>query len=202
MPDFNTDTRGNVTAYPLTWPYGWKRTGPADRQRAAFANHSMLRASGEVISQVRLMAGDNLIISTNVQLRVDGLPYSDRRPPTDPGAAVYFDFNGRPVVFACDKWTRVEHNLWAIARHIENLRASDRYGVGELEQAFAGYGQIAAPAAIEWWTVLGVDLFAEVDEIKAAYRALARKLHPDAGGDAEAFRVIQAAYDEARRVRG
>lgn len=197
MPEFETDSKGNITAYPLTWPYGWKRTESGARQRAQFANHSMNRASHEVVDQVRMMTGRELVISTNVRLRQDGLPYSDQRAPTDPGAAVYFRFNGRPVVFACDKWLKVEHNLWAIARHIENLRASDRYGVGELEQAFAGYAQLAAPAGWNWWEVLGVDRSAGYDEIKSAYRALAKVNHPDVGGDAEKFVVITKAYEAA-----
>jgi hypothetical protein len=34
-------------------------------------------------------------------------------------------------------------------------------------------------------------------EIRRAYRRQARELHPDAGGDAEAFKALQAAYEQA-----
>ena len=148
------------------------------------------------------MHGRDLIISTNVRLRLDGLPYSDQRAPDDPGAAVYFLFNERPIVFACDRWRKVEHNLWAIARHIENLRASDRYGVGELEQAFAGYAALPAPAAVRWWEVLGVPRNATIDLVRASYRNLARENHPDAGGEGERFLQIQRAWEEAQRESG
>lgn len=49
------------------------------------------------------------------------------------------------------------------------------------------------------YKVLGLDSLATWDEIKAAYRALAMKYHPDRNpGDAAAeaqFKVIQTAYD-------
>lgn len=43
--------------------------------------------------------------------------------------------------------------------------------------------------------VLGVGADATADEIKQAYRQLARQHHPDAGGDAERFHQIQQAYE-------
>lgn len=47
------------------------------------------------------------------------------------------------------------------------------------------------------YRVLGVDPSASADELAAARRRLARTLHPDVGGDDEAMRVVNAAYDEA-----
>jgi len=45
------------------------------------------------------------------------------------------------------------------------------------------------------YEALNVDPSATADQIRAAYRALARKAHPDVGGDAEAFRKITEAYE-------
>lgn len=45
------------------------------------------------------------------------------------------------------------------------------------------------------YQVLGVKRTATVEEIKAAYRPLAMKHHPDRGGDPEKFKVVQEAYD-------
>src|SRR5215831_563726 len=60
--------------------------------------------------------------------------------------------------------------------------------------------------ARDYYEVLGVSKSASADEIRAAYRKLARKYHPDVNKDAEAqkkFTEVQQAYDilsdEAKR---
>ncbi len=52
--------------------------------------------------------------------------------------------------------------------------------------------------ASEALRVLGLAGPADADDVKRTYRQLARTLHPDAGGDAERFRVVQSAYDAIR----
>jgi DnaJ-class molecular chaperone len=47
------------------------------------------------------------------------------------------------------------------------------------------------------WDVLGLPPGASPDEIKKAYKTLAKKHHPDKGGDPEAFKRINKAYEEA-----
>jgi WD40 repeat protein len=51
----------------------------------------------------------------------------------------------------------------------------------------------------EWWRVLGVDSDAHPDEVKLAYRRLARQYHPDINRSASAISIMQAinkAYEE------
>jgi DnaJ-class molecular chaperone len=59
------------------------------------------------------------------------------------------------------------------------------------------------PGSSKLYDVLGLDKGASVSEIKKAYFAKAKELHPDKGGDAEEFKKIQKAYevlnDEERR---
>ena len=42
---------------------------------------------------------------------------------------------------------------------------------------------------------LGVSMAADADVVAAAYKALSKRHHPDMGGDAEKFMLIQEAYD-------
>jgi len=138
-----------------------------------------------------------MIVSTNVRVRNDGLPYSSQKPPDDTGVAVYFDWKGKPICFACDKWRTVEENLWAIARHIDALRGQERWGVGSLDQAFAGYAALPDPETKKWWEVLNIPQTSTNEEIRFAYIRLAKQYHPDAGGDAILFDQIQKAYEQA-----
>ena len=46
-----------------------------------------------------------------------------------------------------------------------------------------------------YYDILGVKKSASADEIKKAFRKLAQKHHPDAGGDEETFKEINEAYE-------
>ena len=49
--------------------------------------------------------------------------------------------------------------------------------------------------------ILGIEKDATTDEVQRAYRKKAAKHHPDAGDDAWAFKCVQHAYDEIKRLR-
>jgi hypothetical protein len=48
---------------------------------------------------------------------------------------------------------------------------------------------------IDYYELLGVARDASPSEIRSAYRALAKAMHPDAGGTAGAFRLLREAYE-------
>ena len=52
-----------------------------------------------------------------------------------------------------------------------------------------------AGGAPDYYKILGVSRTADADEIKKAYRKLARQHHPDAGGDEAKFKEINEAYE-------
>ena len=43
---------------------------------------------------------DDGMLSTNLRVKIDGLPYSNQKEPEDPGIAVYFDWEGQQRALA------------------------------------------------------------------------------------------------------
>ena len=102
-----------------------------------------------------------------------------------------------------DRWLRVEDNIAAVAAHIGALRGIDRWGVGSVRQAFAGYKRLAAgDASTPWWEVLGIDRQAPAVTVKQAYKKLAKLHHPDREtGNLERFQAISKAWQEYQKTR-
>lgn len=199
------------TAYPLSWPIGWKRTASPTHSRFGRRNPpTVAQGRDGVIDELRKMGVHDwqVVISTNISLRRDGLPYSNQKEPADTGAAVYFEVDGKPTVLACDKWNTVGDNLWAIAKHVEALRGQDRWGVGSLAQAFAGYMQLNEKTEDSCWDVLDIYPIAKGDPrtrsettIIDAWRRKVRETHPDVeGGSEDAFDRVNKAKDMALQL--
>jgi hypothetical protein len=185
-----------IEAYPLQWPVGYPRT---DRPQSARFDTTFAKSRDAILAEVRRFGGRECIISSNIPTKRDGNPYANFSQPTDRGIAVYFTYQGDPVVFACDKWTTCEDNLQAIRKAIEAFRGLERWGVSDLlKRAFTGFKAIPEQTSAEsWWNVLGISKDAGPDEIKRAYREKLHYVHPDKGGTPEEFEKVQRAYSEA-----
>lgn len=199
-----------VTRYPLSWPSGWKRTEWARRRQSTFhrgtsaSSRNLTIGDGldRLLGELGRIGARNVIISSDVPVRLDGLPYASASLPKDPGCAVYFRLKNADRCLACDAFHRLPDNMAALAGHIAALRAIDRYGVGTIDQAFAGYTALPAAAEVEWWLTLQVPRSAPWASIDAAYRELAKRAHPDvAGGSESEMQRLNVARDAARREK-
>lgn len=193
-------------SYPLTWPEGWPRTN-FSRTHRDDPRHSITIGDGceMVVAELRRIGATGIIISSNLRARLDGQPYSGQAEPAGRGIAVYFQLKNRPTVLACDKWNKVSRNLWAIAKHVEALRGQERWGVGSIEQAFAGYAQlpgIGETSGLSWWKELGVAVNADAETIKSAYYKRSKETHPDRGGSHEAQSRLNEAFELAMQQNG
>ncbi len=144
------------------------------------------------------------MLSSNVELRLDGQVRSSRSDPSDPGVAVYFRLRDRSTVMPCDAYTTVADNIAAIAAVIEALRAQERHRVGTLEQMFTGFQAIRGPGLKPWREVLGyrADQAVTRGMVEAKRRELAKRHHPDAGGSDAAMAEINAAAEAALEEMG
>src|ERR1700722_12486783 len=146
----------SIKRYPLEWPMGWARA--KSRVDAPFRRYGkrlgMLDSTARLEAELDRLGAKQATLSTNISLRLDGRPRSDEAP-RDPGVAVYFSFRGKATVLAADRYLTVADNIAAIAGHIEALRRIERYGVGTIEQALAGYRALPADTAANWRAVFG-----------------------------------------------
>lgn len=194
----------DVTAYPLTWPQGWPRC--FNRKAAQFSGAiTIARGVEKIRYELGLLGADNIIISTNKKLKLNGLPFSDGEYNLDdPGAVVYFVYKNRGSCLAADKYFRLSHNLYAIGKTIECLRSIERWGSSDmLERAFTGFAGLPAPKNKRHWSQVFnvVNLYDSKIEDRASYvrncyRELVKTYHPDIGGNVELFHELQLALFE------
>ena len=212
-----------ATFRPLRW------TGPvtpADQRRTKWAFKASWQSTLNLLDDelTRLDATDFVIEAdfTEADLRLDGMPRSNARPPIHPGVKVAFESKFGPLIYQTDSCEWWQHNVRSIALGLEALRAVDRYGVTKRGQQYDGWKAIGAgPTPMNGKTrmardqalltiaQLSADLPGHFDadrdlaryrkdptEILRDYRHALRRTHPDHGGNATAFQRVQ----EARRV--
>jgi len=204
------------TAHPLSWPHGQAR---AKRPARARFDCTFVQARSQLLNEVMRLDARHAVLSTNEVMRLDGLPYSNRTEPDDAGVALYFEYKGKAMAFACDRWDRVKDNIRAIAKTIEAMRGIERWGAGDMvARAFSGFEALPPPGSdsgapastnvepeLSWRDVLGLDgtCFDPPGAIREqlvhdVYKSRAKSAHPDApGGSNEAMAQLNKARDEA-----
>lgn len=185
-----------AVSYPLHWPAGWPRTKTPGRSRF---DGTFAKIRNELWEEIGRIGGRYPVMSTNIPLKRDGMPYAGQKEPGDPGVAVYFERRGRLMVFACDKWDRVQDNMRAIQRTIEAMRDIERWGASEMmERAFQAFEALplfdGPPILFETMIFGGEhDQYQE----RCSTWEQARKAHPDAGGSDHAMAELNRARAEA-----
>jgi hypothetical protein len=188
------------TRFPLAWPTGRPRRKASARRRGTFSMAAegaktkpvgLSQACARLQDQIERLGGIYPVLSTNVELRLDGRPRADRGAPADPAAAVYFHLKSEPYAMACDTYTEVAQNIAALAAHIEATRRIERYGVATAAETLRAFSALPPPPgesvitmpqakpARAWWEFFGVMReVADVETIQTLYRAKARKTAP------------------------
>ncbi len=185
-------------AYPLDWPADVPRRDQPERNyrfgKGTERGLTLTRATDEVLAELRRLnvPEHSIVISTNLKVRLDGLPRAGQRKPDDCAVCVYWRKNDVPFALPCDAWDRIEHNLHAIALHLAALRGLDRWGCGTSSQAYAGYKALPPPiepnSDPDWTDYFGVERdHVCLEEIQAEFRSSAKTMHPDRGGSANEF---------------
>ena len=188
-------------AYPLQWPEHKKRTNYKENSRFRVSSFAVVR--DELMRELKMLGAKSVVLSTNIPLRQDGLPYANTRQPDDTGIAVYFQYKNKSMCFSCDRWKKIEDNIQAIRHTINALRGIARWGSGDmLEAAFSGFQALESPRGKEWWHVLNCIRIASLEQIEEIYKLEARRHHPDHGGSTEKMSEINNAIRQARVEKG
>jgi hypothetical protein len=175
--------------------------------------------------EARLTTIHKELQATLRKMRATGLRITQSLDDKGSEAAIQFDRSGRRYVVRCAKYPHPDDNLRAAQLAIRYLYdAMEALGVITSDQAVRPWAATAPDAFAQfflgfeatpddsvlllgdgssaWWEVLGLERTATKADIQNAYRALARQYHPDAGGDAEMFKRLRVAYDQAVKERG
>lgn len=206
----------HAKAYPLQWPTSRPRTLTGQRMDGRFHarkdtgasyRHTRALTIAEAVDRLQreldMLGAVDVVLSSNLQLRLDGPPRSGQGEPADPGVALYFTLKKKPHCLPCDRYSKVAQNIAALAAHIDATRAIERYGVASVTEMFTGFTALPDPGkAKSWRDVLGFppDRRVELADIERRYRELANIHHPDKGGDGAVFVAITAARDAARQA--
>jgi hypothetical protein len=146
---------------------------------------------------------------TEGEIRRDGMLRANAKVG-HPGVVVSFESNHGPLRYATDAYEQSyshqmpswQANVRAIALGLQALRAVDRYGVSKRGEQYVGWKALPAGPGGEFAT--STEAAAWIDKTAAAHgisgsdraklaKNLARRLHPDAGGDrADWERLVQA----------
>lgn len=161
------------------------------------------------------LGADLVVLQVDVtegELRRDGMLKHHARVGF-PGVRVSFDSIHGPLTYATDAYEQQygwalhgwQANIRAIALALQALRAVDRYGVSGRGEQYRGWTAVAArphemsnaEAAefIAHWAGLGSNLalLSDPAALAAAFRAAAKRAHPDAGGDHDTMARLTAA---------
>jgi hypothetical protein len=197
----------SVTALPAVWP--GKKTSSYNRKRAPFKSqwsktlHMLQRELSHLGARKVEIACE---IRGSYDIRQDGQLRADARP----GPAVilsFIDNDGQRQAYPCDTFGWWQDNLYAIAIVLEDLRRAERYGV-QSSLIRAGFKALPATTAPALSTSAAADVLAKRSSVttgpilesktsaQTAYRQAAARVHPDVGGSATDFQLVQ----EAKRV--
>lgn len=197
--------------FPLAWPAHRPRTPSSQRRRGQFKSKgkplSPAEAMVRVEDELERVGGRHLVLSSNLELRLDGRPRGDRAAPADPGVCLYFALKNEPFALACDTYTEAAQNIAALAAHLQATRAITRYGVASAAEQLQAFSALPPPAsaARSWRDVLGFEpnFPGELSVIEAKalidirHKTRLKAAHPDKGGTTEAAAELNAAKDAA-----
>ncbi len=172
----------------------------------------------ELIAELDKMGVTGSTITSFIDFGRHGLPLVNQPRYCDPGVAVWFTWRDSRYVVACDQYEMALDNLRGVGLVLVALRSIERHsGISNMVRAMSAFyvlnqhhqeQQKSAPPppprtasqSTNWWHVLGFEEpIVDQVKIKARFRELSKKYHPDGTEpDSARFQKIYAAYEKAK----
>ena len=133
-------------------------------------------------------------------IRLDGMPRASARFRSERVVVSFEHPQQGAVSFPCGTYARFWHNVRAVVKTLEALRAVNRYGVTQRAEQYTGWRQLPpSGSSIVLAPFVSVEAAARF-LLKSVYDAAARKAHPDVAGGSDA---LMARVNAARAyIRG
>ena len=192
---------------PLKWPDSRPVT-PRTGQRAdhQFSQALTLDESlNFLLEELKEIPAQKLTLSTDMSdISSERLR---KRAGVRSGACLYMKWGGKQYALACDRWQKLEHNIYTLHLTLRQLRNVERWGVAPLAVLLHGMelGSIiqpgleqstASPSAAEWMTALGLGPTATLEDATAIYHRRAKTL----SANETALTQLNLIMEEARKA--
>jgi hypothetical protein len=199
----------NYTVRPIDV---WPGTRTAARKTSPFSA-SWSETSDLLTRELRQLRASHVVLQlaiTESDLTLAGWIRANARP-SHPGVIVAFESKYGPLKYSTDVFHHWQANVRAIALGLEALRKVDRYGITKRGEQYTGWKALGGATPMP----AGGGAFASIedaiaflhehapgiewdhddrDAVTRAYRAAAKRLHPDVGGSPEDFQRLDEAY--------
>lgn len=200
---------------PLQWPENQPAT-PRARLRAdsGFSPSMTLDEAVRFLTEeVNALDPQQAVLSTDI-VNI-ATPRNRQALGSRTGAALSIKLQGRVYSFACDRWEKLEHNLYVLHLTLRQLRNMEKWGVASLadllepfstrrektvshaETVSASVQETAETA--DWMRILGLGSTATLEDAVAVYHRRAKRI----SSDSDALQSLNEAMNEARKhLRG
>lgn len=198
----------DVRCAPIDHWHG-PQTPDWERHRAPYSA-GWARVLDDLDGELEYLDATDVVLGLDLkpsEIRLDGWPRANATPP--PPVVLTFQ---TPTVgalrFQCDRWDNWRGNVRAIGLTLRRLRLVDEGGCTRSGEQYQGWAALppareAGPAQMTVETAAAfmalhawgpdIDPQEAIDDPAGAYRAAAKVLHPDAGGDPALFLQLKKA---------
>jgi hypothetical protein len=191
------------------WP---KEPTPPHRRKTSPFEVKYQRLLDDLERELKHLGARDIVIQAyfrHEDIRNDGWPRSSVRPSESGVILSFLKRDKQEIAFPCDTYTTYESNLRAISLTLTALRAIDRYGVTQHAEQYKGWAKL--PPAADRMEVKDALSFIRLytgieptspERLDEAYRAAARKVHPDVTGSDQQFILLGRARQSIQDAYG